>query len=89
MLHPVVAHAVGQGGDIAGVVVVVLYRSQFRHVAALPQGLQYRVQRGGGAARGVLRVERQGENAVAALFLERGNGIRHGWVAVAHGEFDH
>ena len=82
--RPVLAHALHQGVDVAGVVVEVAHEAHLGLVAPLRQAAADLVDHGGGGARGILRVHRHHQDAGAAARAHRVQGIADRGRAVAH-----
>ena len=85
LLLPVLAHAVGQGADVAGVVVVVVDQAQLRKAARALQPQGGGIEHAGRGRRAVLRVQRQQQHALAALGVQGLQLALDGGLAVAHG----
>ena len=85
MLLPVFAHARRQRSDVAGVVVEVAHHSQRRGIATLRHPASGDIKGRGGGAGGVLRIERQDQDAAAAFGMQLIECRRNGRIAVAHG----
>ena len=86
--HPVVANALRQCADVAGVFGKTPDGADFRLVAQRGRPAESSIEGCGRGACGVLRVERQQQDAVAALGLEPAKCGRDRRLPVAHGVFD-
>ena len=83
---PVLHHPLGQGLDIAWVVVVAVHKAQLGNVALGLGPVVHRVTDAGRRGAGVLRVQRQNQDARGALGLEGIELLGNGRLAIAHGK---
>ena len=89
VLTPMRLHLGGQRGDIGRVVVVMTHGAHFRHIAQFHQRGKGGVQRAAAAAGGVLRIQRQQQQALHALGAQLLHALLDRGLAVAHGELHH
>ena len=80
---------VGEGADIALMVVIGGHGAHGRLPADIHEGAKRLVAGGAGGGGCILRIEREDHDALAALGLKRFDPGRGGGVAVAHAVVDH
>ena len=81
-----IAHALGRGGDVAGVRVVAAQRGHRRHQPGGRRGLPPRGQRGPGRGGGVLRIERQQHDLLRRPVPHPARDLVAERMPVAHGD---
>lgn len=77
----------GQRVQVERVFMKTLDKAQLRLVAQTPRVAGHGVHHRGGGAGGVLRIERHGQDALAALRAQPADRVRDRRVAIAHAQF--
>ncbi len=85
VLLPVREHLLGQSVDVAGVVVVMVHKAQFGHSPGTSRPGVNGIEHAGRGGGGILRVQRQDQNARGAFGLQGIELAGNRRIAVAHG----